>query len=162
MSLDLQASLSSNSIDSLCFWVAQVPRSLWHNKYFTPLHGTMCMKAVDWILNAKSFDYKLQIFMQENRRKKNAQWIILYVTTPLLLKHTCSWSQKTFHSKSSGIICRSPPPSSLPSKLLTDKQHSNGFFSTQKVYYMVIYRFNMTSSSLIVAHSFFASYLCMV
>ena len=54
--------------------------------------------------------------------------------------------------KSSGVICWSPPPSSLPGELSMDKRDSDGFFSTQKVC-MVSHRSNNTTgSSRIVAH----------
>jgi hypothetical protein len=36
--------------------------------------------------------------------------------------------------KSSGVICWSPPPSSLLGELSMDKRDSNGFFSTPEVY----------------------------
>jgi hypothetical protein len=35
--------------------------------------------------------------------------------------------------KSSGVICRSPPPSSLPDERLMNKRDSNGFFSTRRI-----------------------------
>jgi hypothetical protein len=58
--------------------------------------------------------------------------------------------------KSSGVICWSPPPSSLPDKLSMNKRDSNGFFSTQRVCMAkdtCTCRSNeMTGSSLIVAH----------
>ena len=65
--------------------------------------------------------------------------------------------------KSSGIICWSPLPSSLPGELSTAKRDSDGFFSARKVY-MVSYRSNNTTgSSLIVLHwqrSFLAISAC--
>ena len=65
--------------------------------------------------------------------------------------------------KSSGVICWSPPPSSLPSELSMDKQDSNGFFSTRIVCMASDRSSNMTGSSQIVAHwqiSFLAICIC--
>ena len=62
----------------------------------------------------------------------------------LLLKMLCSLS--------SGIICSSLPPSSLPGELLMDKQDSDGYFLIQIVC-MVSNRSNKTTGSLlIIAH----------
>ncbi len=54
--------------------------------------------------------------------------------------------------KSSGVLCRSPLPSSLADELLMNKRDSNGLFSTRRVC-MARDRFNKTTgSSRIIAH----------
>jgi hypothetical protein len=54
--------------------------------------------------------------------------------------------------KSSGVICWSPPPSSLPEELSMNKRDSNRFFSTRRLCMARDRSNNMTGSSLIVAH----------
>jgi hypothetical protein len=54
--------------------------------------------------------------------------------------------------KSSGIICWSPLPSSLPGKFSTDKRDSTGFFSTQKACMIGHRSYKATGSLLVVAH----------
>jgi hypothetical protein len=54
--------------------------------------------------------------------------------------------------KSSGVICWSPPPSSLPDELSMDKRDSSGFFSTRRVCTARDRSNKTTGSSLIVVH----------
>jgi hypothetical protein len=53
---------------------------------------------------------------------------------------------------SSGIICWSPPPSSLPDELSMDKIDSNGFLSTRRLCTARDRSNKTTGSSLVVAH----------
>ena len=65
--------------------------------------------------------------------------------------------------KSSGVICWSPPPSSLSGKFSMDKRDSDGFFSTRRVCMISRRSNNMSGSSLIVAcwqRSFLAICAC--
>jgi hypothetical protein len=54
--------------------------------------------------------------------------------------------------KSSGIICWSPPPSSLPDELSMDIIDSNGFFSIRRLCMARDRSYKTTGSPLIVAH----------